>query len=141
MTSRTKVPVGVVLWLVATAHVITVLISPFMPIERTETLWRLLIAPLGVTAVLGFSGTLLVSRHGAFWTVRRLFGASALSCATTFAIALAMEWPGFDLVMSEGRIALLFVVTTVIMGPLGFSGLCLIITAKREKENEERPHR
>lgn len=134
MTAR--VAIGITLWLLASAHLIAVLLVPFLPVEQTAGLWKGLFAPTLVTAVIAFYGAHLIREHGRFWTVHRLLGMSSLLIGAAFCITVAATWRGADGFMEGPRTGLLLVSTGIIFGPLGIAGLVLLITGTQKEEHE-----
>jgi hypothetical protein len=134
MTSRGYVLMGLALWLVATAHVTTILLMPFLPVSAGIDAWKPLLASLGLTALAGCYGFHCIDRHGDFWTLKRLIGLSALALAAVFATALFRSWHGEENPLLDSRFTVLLLVNAIITGPLGYAGVALFIKGKKKRE-------
>lgn len=134
MSTRTKVLVGLALWFIATTYLTALLLLPFLPVRHTETMWKLLVAPIGIMALLIFCGWHLTEKFGEFWTLRRLLGGSLVLLEATFVVAATVTIPE-ETVSVGARYGFLFLATVLIATPLGLAGLALLVRRRTKKGN------
>jgi len=131
-TEVVKVVVGVVFWLIGTAYVTILLLFPFLPVRQTEMTWELLLAPVGIVAILTFYGWHLIEKFGEFWTPRRLIRASLTFLEIVFLTTMLLRSAnGFLAPISLPYFGLV-VITTTTTTPLGLVGIAFLLSKEKK---------